>query len=586
MIRTEGLTKRFGSVLAVDGVDLDVRDGDRYGFLGPNGSGKTTTVRMLLGLVFATSGSIELIGQPVPKRARHALIEVGALIEGPAAYGHLSGGRNLMLMDAAGPGGPRRTRRARVAEVLEQVGLDAVGRRPVKAYSLGMRQRLGLAAALLRKPRLLVLDEPTNGLDPQGIREVRDLLVALNEQGTTVFLSSHLPWRGRGAVHARGSARPRPARAAGEPRHAATPDGACRGAHLRPRCRCGVLDGQLEHRDGDRLVVRGLAPEELTGTSRACRRAHHRAGRRAADARRRGARGDQRRLRSRDRRDVPPFPGPRGAAVIAVELAKLLRRPRTWISIALLCLLPAIVAVFLAATDVAPRPGEGPAFLSAVLANGALFPAAALGIVLPLFLPVAVAVVAGDSVAGEASTGTLRYLLVRPVGRTRLLFAKLVSVMAFLLIAVTAVAVTAYIVGTRLLGGAQDTIVTGLSGSSLTKQQLVVRTLLVILYIAWSMLGVASVALFLSTVTDSGLGAALGALAVLVISQVLVTLDAASSVKAYLPTRYWLAWVDFFRRSDPVAGHRARAGRAGRLRRRAPSNGVGELHDPRRHCMT
>jgi len=236
--------------------------------------------------------------------------------------------------------------------------------------------------------------------------------------------------------------------------------------------------------------------------------------------------------------------------VIAVELAKLLRRPRTWISIALLCLLPAIVAVFLAVTDVAPRPGEGPAFLSAVLANGALFPAAALGIVLPLFLPVAVAVVAGDSVAGEASNGTLRYLLVRPVGRTRLLIAKLVSVMAFLLIAVTAVAVTAYIVGTRLLGGAQDTIVTGLSGSSLTKQQLAVRTLLVILYIAWSMLGVASVALFLSTVTDSGLGAALGALAGLVMSQVLVTLDAASSIKGYLPTRYWLAWVDFFR--DPI----------------------------------
>jgi ABC-2 type transport system permease protein len=239
--------------------------------------------------------------------------------------------------------------------------------------------------------------------------------------------------------------------------------------------------------------------------------------------------------------------------MISVELAKLLRRPRTWISIGLLCLLPAIVAVFLAVTEVAPRPGEGPAFLSAVLANGALFPAAALGIVLPLFLPVAVAVVAGDSVAGEASAGTLRYLLVRPVGRTRLLVAKLTSVMTFLLIAVTAVAVSAYVIGTRLFvpePGSASTIVTGLSGSTLTKQELLLRTLLVIVYIAWSMLGVASVALFLSTVTDSGLGAALGALAVLVISQVLVTLDAASTVKAYLPTRYWLAWVDLFR--DPI----------------------------------
>ena len=264
MIRTEGLTKRFGRVLAVDDVNLDVREGDRYGFLGPNGSGKTTTVRMLLGLVFATSGSIELLGHPVPKRVHQALVEVGALIEGPAAYGHLSAGRNLMLMDAAGPGGPRRTRRARVAEVLEQVSLDAVGRRPVKAYSLGMRQRLGLAAALLRKPRLLVLDEPTNGLDPQGIREVRDLLMALNEQGTTVFLSSHLLTEvealcTRVGVLDRGRLVLQDDLATLQ-----RPTGRVLVRTADPDIAAGVLDGQLEHRDGDQLVVRGLAPEELT----------------------------------------------------------------------------------------------------------------------------------------------------------------------------------------------------------------------------------------------------------------------------------------------------------------------------------
>ncbi len=138
--------------------------------------------------------------------------------------------------------------------------------------------------------------------------------------------------------------------------------------------------------------------------------------------------------------------------MIAVELRKLFGRPGTWVSIALLCALPTVVAVFLAVTEIGPRPGEGPTFLAAVLGNGALYPAAALGIVLPVFLPVAVAVVAGDAVAGEASTGTLRYLLVRPVGRTRLLVAKLVSVCSFVLVAVTAVAVTAYVVGTTLLG--------------------------------------------------------------------------------------------------------------------------------------
>jgi ABC-2 type transport system ATP-binding protein len=191
MIVTRSLTKRFGPVLAVDQVDLDVRDGDRYGFLGPNGSGKTTLVRMLLGLVYATSGEIEVMGRPMPRRAAEVLPHIGSLVEGPSSYGHLSGRANLALIDAAGPAGTRRTRRARIAEALERVGLAGIDNRPVKRYSLGMRQRLGLAAALLRAPRLLILDEPTNGLDPQGIREIRDLLVELNKAGTTVFMSSH-----------------------------------------------------------------------------------------------------------------------------------------------------------------------------------------------------------------------------------------------------------------------------------------------------------------------------------------------------------------------------------------------------------
>jgi ABC-type multidrug transport system ATPase subunit len=191
-IETHGLTKRFGAVTAVDDVSLTVAEGERYGFLGPNGSGKTTTIRRLLGLVYATTGTANVLGEPVPKRLSRVLPDIGALIEGPAAYPHLSGRRNLVLLDAAGPGGVRRSRRGRVGEVLEAVGLAAIDSRPVKAYSLGMRQRLGLAAALLRKPRLLVLDEPTNGLDPQGIAEVRQLLLEVNRQGTTLLVSSHL----------------------------------------------------------------------------------------------------------------------------------------------------------------------------------------------------------------------------------------------------------------------------------------------------------------------------------------------------------------------------------------------------------
>ncbi|MDQ7809546.1 ABC transporter ATP-binding protein [Amycolatopsis sp. A133] len=263
MIVTHALTKRYGRTVAVDGVDLKVREGDRYGFLGPNGSGKTTLVRMLLGLVYATAGEIEVLGKPVPKRVAEVLPDVGALVEGPAAYPHLSGRRNLALLDAAGRGGGRRTRRRRIGEALEQVGLGGVDQRPVKAYSLGMRQRLGLAGALLRRPRLLILDEPTNGLDPQGIKEIRELLVALNAGGTTVFLSSHLLAeveqlctrvgvvdRGRLVLEEDLAT----LRAATGRVLVGTPD---------PAEAAAVLDGQLEARDGDRLVIRHPDPAAL-----------------------------------------------------------------------------------------------------------------------------------------------------------------------------------------------------------------------------------------------------------------------------------------------------------------------------------
>lgn len=199
VIRTRGLTKWFGKILAVDAVDLDVSEGDVYGFLGANGSGKTTTVRMLLGLVLATQGTMEVLGRPMPGGVASVLPQVGAMVEGPAAYAHLSGRANLALFDAMAAsatrdrtGHERSGRAGRVDDVLDRVGLGGVDDRPVKAYSLGMRQRLGLANALLRTPRLLVLDEPTNGLDPQGIRDIRALLLELNAAGTTVFVSSHL----------------------------------------------------------------------------------------------------------------------------------------------------------------------------------------------------------------------------------------------------------------------------------------------------------------------------------------------------------------------------------------------------------
>jgi ABC-2 type transport system ATP-binding protein len=192
-VRTEGLTKRFRSgQVAVDGIDLAVPRGAVYGFLGPNGSGKTTTIRMLLGLARPTAGRAWLLGSAMPEESVRVLPRVGALVEGPAFHPYLSGRANLARLDAGDATADPRTSRQRAERALDRVGLSAAAAKPYRQYSLGMKQRLGLAAALLQPRDLLILDEPTNGLDPQGTREVRHLVRELAEGGATVLVSSHL----------------------------------------------------------------------------------------------------------------------------------------------------------------------------------------------------------------------------------------------------------------------------------------------------------------------------------------------------------------------------------------------------------
>ncbi|HZN77162.1 MAG TPA: ABC transporter ATP-binding protein [Micromonosporaceae bacterium] len=187
------MTKRFRSgQVAVNAIDLAVPTGSVYGFLGPNGSGKTTTIRLLLGLIRPTAGSHTLLGEPMPAKAARALPRVGSLVEGPAFHPYLSGRDNLRRLDAADRTADPRTVDKRVDAALDRVGLLAAARKRYRAYSLGMRQRLAIAVTLLRPRELLILDEPTNGLDPQGTREVRALLTSLAASGTTVMLSSHL----------------------------------------------------------------------------------------------------------------------------------------------------------------------------------------------------------------------------------------------------------------------------------------------------------------------------------------------------------------------------------------------------------
>jgi ABC-2 type transport system ATP-binding protein len=192
VIEIEGLRKEYGRrgrppKVAVQGLDLSVPEGGVFGFLGPNGSGKTTTIRCLLGLVRPTAGHLALLGRPSPRELRHTMPSIGAIVETPAMFPTMTGRENLELLGAIDRVGPRR-----VDDVLGLVGLSDRADEAAGKYSLGMRQRLGLAAALLKDPSLLVLDEPVNGLDPAGIREIRRLLQRLGAEGRTVFLSSHL----------------------------------------------------------------------------------------------------------------------------------------------------------------------------------------------------------------------------------------------------------------------------------------------------------------------------------------------------------------------------------------------------------
>ena len=276
-VETDGLVKRFGRQHAVDGIDLAVPRGAVYGFLGPNGSGKTTTIRVLLGLASASAGNVQVLGSSMPHQAREVLPRVGALVEGPAFDPYLSGEANLARLDSANRDAPRTSRAERVAAALDRVGLSHAARKRVRAYSLGMKQRLGIAAALLMPRDLLVLDEPTNGLDPQGTREVRSLVRSLAADGTTVFVSSHLLAEveqvcthvgvmSQGRLVGQGTLET--LRALTRPRlRVETPDPAQAGDVLR---RCGLTDVQVEPAaaitDSTAVVTAetdGTAPEDV-----------------------------------------------------------------------------------------------------------------------------------------------------------------------------------------------------------------------------------------------------------------------------------------------------------------------------------
>ncbi|MGE5436675.1 MAG: ABC transporter ATP-binding protein, partial [Syntrophothermus sp.] len=190
IIEVKGLNKKFKSLHAVNNLDLTVYRGDVFGFLGPNGAGKSTTIRMLLTLISPNSGNIKIFGKELKKNRLEILTNIGAIVEKPDFYGYLSAYKNLEIL---GKISGREISKNRIMEVLELVGLEKRFKSKVKTYSHGMKQRLGLAQALLHNPDLIILDEPTTGLDPQGMKEIRDLIINLSkEQNKTIFLSSHI----------------------------------------------------------------------------------------------------------------------------------------------------------------------------------------------------------------------------------------------------------------------------------------------------------------------------------------------------------------------------------------------------------
>ena len=413
-IRTRALTKRFrGGQVAVDQLDLDVPDGTVYGFLGPNGSGKTTTIRMVLGLAAPTSGAVELFGAPMPAASAAALPRVGALIEGPACYPFLTGQENLARLDAADP---TALRAHPVHPHRRCAGTGRADRgqgKQYRAYSLGMRQRLGLAAALLRPRDLLVLDEPTNGLDPQGTREVRHADPRAGRRGHHRLRVQPPAGRGGADLHPRRRAVPRPAgggrRGVGAARVPGQPAG---GQHPgRPGSRhdpgrLGFTDVRAQ--DGTvSAAVGDVEPDVACAALVARRRAGARAGRRAALAGggvRRAHRGGLRCRGLRLRRGRGPAGSPT-LRLLGSELGLLLGRMRIRAGLVVLAAVPVLIAVVVRTFGGPDNPGEGPPFLSDVTQNGLFIAFTALTVELPLFLPLAVGVVAGDSVAGEAQHG-------------------------------------------------------------------------------------------------------------------------------------------------------------------------------------
>ena len=454
VLATHGLTKSFGGKLAVDHLDLTVRRGDVFGFLGPNGAGKTTTIRMIVGLIYPTSGYATVIDHQVPRDKKEALKHIGGFVEVPAFYGNMSARRNLRLM--GGLNGS--VDEARISEVLDVVGLRERADSKVGDYSHGMKQRLGIANALINAPELVILDEPTSGLDPQGMKDVRELVRELGDRGTTVFLSSHLLHeveqvcnraailnRGR-VVDRRSGERVAPGALRGEAAHFRPGQGARRGGRPggRPACR------------GRRGVShRGIQRRHHSRDGRSAGRGGRRRRRRHPGARtgsRRLLPGAHAELRCRYRRGGRRL-GRCEMMLLRREFTKLIHQKRSYVGWGGLLAVPLLVTLALYLNRNNHHHDNGPGgVISLAMHNGLLMPVAAIILLSAFLLPLLASMVGAYQLAGEAETGTIKTWLMHSISRGGVLASKWGIAIIYVIIGLVLVFVGGLIGGALAFG--------------------------------------------------------------------------------------------------------------------------------------
>ena len=541
-VTARGLVKRYGEIVAVDHVDLTVEPGDVFGYLGPNGAGKTTSLRMMLGLIRPTEGSVRLFGRDPLEEGAKALDGVAGFVEEPRFYPYLSGRKNLRLLADYDDGDSR----SRIEEMLELVELRDRAKDRVGGYSHGMRQRLGIAASLLREPKLLLLDEPTTGLDPAGMRDMRELVRRLAGEGLTVLLSSHLLGEvedlcnrvaiiRKGQIVYEGALKQLLATARERLPH----------ADDRARAGEGALSLASRHRRG-----RARRPAARVQGGRGCaRRPHDRArpgphrGHRARPCDREPRRPVPRAHRRRVER--PRSRGGRRMSAVAKvyrwEIAKLLAQKRTYLGVGTAALVPVIFVVVLVLQTGGPNDVPLGRYIRD---TGLAVPFVVLFFMSIWGFPLITALVAGDIVAAESQHGTLKTILTRSRDRGEVFTGKVLATITYTLTIILAMGLVGLVAGSIAWGFHP---LTSLSGTKVSAGHGVGLLAASLAIYAFPLVGIAAFGLMLSTITRNSAAAVVGTLMWALLMQLLGVLPGTESFRAYLLGTQFDAWHGFLR---------------------------------------